>query len=405
MINLKSRTIAIVGGGIGGLTSALLLERNGFRIRLFERSKKPAATGAGIQLSPNAIKILFSLGLEKPLRLASFHPRCVDIRSGITGQKLTNFHLGNEVLIRHNAPYLVLHRADLHAILRQACSKLVNIEINEGHEITDMAAHPNGVTLIAETSHSTVEFRASGVIGADGIWSTARNFVHNATQPSFDGRIAWRALIDRKEVSDLLPKDATGLWLGPNAHLVHYPVRQGNVMNIVAVTPWQKKGEPHPNDWLSNDREEERINAFDAWLPMLQSQIRLKAKWGGWPLYTTPRCGAITNGPLCLIGDAAHPLAPYSAQGGGAAIEDAAVLANACKENPANLEAAFKAYETIRRPRINKLIKLGRNNRRIYHLSSPANWARDMIMKRTPQTLMQKRMDWLYGWEPPISSK
>ncbi len=392
-----SRIIAIAGGGIAGLTCALLLEKQGFRVHLLERDSKPATTGTGIQLSPNAFHILESIGLSKVLLAAGFSPDYVDIRSGITGGQLTKFQLGHDITARHDAPYIVIHRIDLSNALRNACKGRSNIEIKDGHKVTDLAAHPNGVTMMCEHEGKPVEFRSAAVVGADGVWSNLRQFVHKASKPKFTGRIAWRTVVNMDDVPEALPRNATGLWLGPNAHLVHYPLRQGSMMNIIAVTPWANN-EPPPRGWLSEEDSGERTNSFQNWQPLIQALMKRNYQWGGWPLNAVPRVGRSVNGPLCLIGDAAHAMVPFGAQGGASAIEDAAVLALECARTPTDLEAAFARVEKLRKPRVRKIIELGHDNRRIYHMARPASSARDMVMQRTPQALMQKRMDWLYGW-------
>ncbi|MEL7274572.1 MAG: FAD-dependent monooxygenase, partial [Pseudomonadota bacterium] len=232
----KRRIIAIAGGGIAGLTAALFLERAGFRVQVFEQAKKMQPEGAGIQLSPQAFKILAHLGLDRSLRMAGQMPEGIDIRSGKTGRHLTRFELGRTILERHGGPYLVIHRLDLANILLTACMDREDIEIIYDHKIADLAAHAHGVTLLAQTGGHFEEYQSSAFIAADGVWSSLRRFVHDAAQPAYTGRMAWRALFQMDGLPTDLPRDNTGLWIGPNAHLVHYPIRQGRIMNVVAIT-------------------------------------------------------------------------------------------------------------------------------------------------------------------------
>ncbi|NKB53635.1 MAG: FAD-binding protein [Rhizobiaceae bacterium] len=393
------RIIAIAGAGIAGMTAALFLERAGFRVLLFEKSPQTATTGTGIQISPNAYKVLAELGLSRSLNTVGFVPDSIDIGCGLTGDPLTQFSLGETCLKRHGAPYTVIHRVDLAHILQTACEDREDIDIHRGTQVADLAAHANGLTLLCEAEQKTTEeYVVSAVIGADGAWSTLRKYVHDSETPQFTGQIAWRALIDIQNTNPALSRTATGLWLGPNTHLVHYPVRAGSLLNVVAITPWTKDYAPR-RGWVAQSALDDRTTAYEGWLPHLRELVGTRADWGGWPIFATAKAGKFANGPLCLIGDAAHSMVPYAAQGGACAIEDAYVLASLCSGSADDLTAAFDRFEKIRRPRVQKIMRLSDNNRRIYHLKTPYVPFRDAIMKLSPQASLQKRMDWMYGWE------
>lgn len=394
-----SRIIAIAGAGIAGLCAALFLERQGFRVLVFEASEAPRGVGAGIQVTPNAYKLLENLGLDRPLRMVASAPESIDIYNGINGKAIAQFSLGSEFSRRHGAPYLVLHRVDLANVLLTACRDREDIELIYGHKINDLAAHANGVTLLTQHKDRFIEHHAAAVIGADGVWSSLRGFVHGAAKPEFTGHIAWRTLLDMEIAPQILPRDVTGLWLGRQTHFVHYPIRQSQVMNIVAITPAANRQVP-PRGWIKDGLEPKRVKSFEDWAPDFQTMLLKLGRWdGGWPIYGVKKLGNVANGPLCLIGDAAHAMEPYAAQGGACAIEDAAVLAELCGAHPNSPETAFQKYQKARRKRVQKVINLSSNNRRIYHLGSPFSHARDFVMKHLPQDRLQKRMDWLYGWE------
>ena len=395
------RIIAVAGAGIAGLTVALLLERQGYRVLVFEQTEAPAATGAGIQISPNAFKVLESLGLGRAMRTASQMPSCIQLGDGPSGRPITEYPMGRQILERHKAPYLQIHRVDFAHILKAACDDREDVEIIYNHKITDLASHANGITVLTESNRRFEEYQARAIIGADGVWSNLRRFVYGAQKPEFSGRIAWRALFDMETIPDELSREATGLWLGKDAHLVHYPLRQGRMMNVVAITP-VTAGEVMPRGWLEEGPTSQRTEWFHRWAPTLESLILRRANWGGWPIYTTPKIGKLANGPLCLIGDAAHAMAPFAAQGGASAIEDAAILASLCGQAQGDLPAAFLRYEKQRTPRLKKLVALSEANRRIYHMGFPGNQFRNIYLKMASKERLHRRMDWVYGWEPNI---
>ena len=393
------RIIAIAGAGIAGMTAALFLERIGFRVLVFEKAEAPASSGTGIQISPNAYRVLDELGLARSVSTVGFAPDAIDIRNGRSGNQLTRFELGEACLNRHGAPYTTIHRVDLAHILQTACEDREDIEILRGLQVADLTVHANGLTLLCEREHDFSEHVVNAVIGADGAWSSLRKYVHDAETPQFTGRVAWRVLVDIENVDPAVSRTSTGLWLGPKSHLVHYPVRGGHLLNVIAITPWDKDYAPR-RGWLNQTVVDDRASSFDMWQPHLQELINIRANWGGWPIYATNKVGCFANGPLCLIGDAAHAMVPFAAQGGACAIEDAYVLASECAKSLDDLASAFVRFEKIRRPRVKKIMQLSNNNRRIYHMSPPLEWGRNLGMKITPQESLQKRMDWVYGWKP-----
>ena len=352
----KSRTIAIAGAGIAGLTAALLFERLGFEVLVFEQSKNPVLTGTGLQISSNAYKILDDLGLGNALKMVAFSPESVDIYSGTSGSLLTKFQLGSAFEIEYGAPYLVLHRADLSAVLRKACEKRSGIKLNYGETAVGFVTSNSGAELTTESNkgkHS--KHNVMAVIGADGVWSKMRKYVPGCANPKFTGRIAWRTLLNMEDVPDYFSKNSTGLWLGPNTHLVHYPLRKASVMNVVAITPWDGSKAP-PQSWLERQEDSKTVDFFKNWRPEIRQLLSESTDWGGWPLHGVSRVEKLAEGPLCLVGDAGHAMVPYAAQGGASAIEDVAVLAQFCSPYSDDLTTAFSHFEKTRLRRIQKLL-------------------------------------------------
>lgn len=392
-----SRTIVIAGGGIAGLTSALCIARAGYRALVLEARAEPATEGAGIQVSPNAYFVLSQLGLSRVLWASGFAPQNVVVQSGATGDTLSTLPLGSTFRERYDAPYLVLHRADLLNALIGACANNPDIDIRHNIQVQDLAVHQNGVTVLGLEQGRMGEFRGRSVIGADGAFSRLRDHVPGAVGPSFSGDIAWRALLDRETVAEWASFDDTVLQTGPNAHLVTYPVRGGALLNVVAITKW--RGETPPaGGWLSGIADDERISAFAGWNPKAMKLIEADAGWGAWPLFEAKKVARCFEGPLCLIGDAAHAMLPYAAQGGASSIEDAYVLGKCLEGHPDNHERAFAAFWKARKRRWRRLLDLARSNQRVYHLSGPMQEIRDFAMRKLPQSYLARRMDWVYSW-------
>ena len=392
---LNRRTIAIAGGGIAGLTAALALQKLGYRALVLEQRPQPAIEGAGIQISPNAFHVLTELDLGRALISAGSMTPSVTLHDGLSGEQLNSFDLGETSLERYGAPYCVLHRADLLEILTTACAASPEIEIRYGESVNDAAQHARGVTVLVGKDNHFQEITARALVGADGVNSAARNLVPGAQKPAFDGHIAWRGMVAMDDVPEQLQTNTTNVWLGPAAHIVHYPVRQASIMNVVAILPW-RSGKP-PNRWIANVGAEERARPFAAWHPALKQLIGRQSSWGGWPIHAVKSVGSMNMGNICLIGDAAHAMLPYAAQGGACAIEDAGFLAAMLTRADNDIPVAFQEFSRHRRRRISRILKLARANQMIYHASGPFRTARNLALKFAPQNAMQRRMDWLYS--------
>ncbi|MET4256931.1 salicylate hydroxylase [Bradyrhizobium sp. S3.12.5] len=396
------RTIVIAGAGIGGLTAALALAARGFRIVVLEKAERLEDVGAGLQLSPNASRVLVELGLTERLKLRAVVPDAVSIMSARAGGELLRMPLGEPAAHRAGAPYWVVHRADLQSALAGAIADHPDIDLKLGATFEDVAPHARGLTVVHRSGTIRRSDLASALIGADGIWSTVRQHLFPEVQPRFSGLIAWRGTLDATQ----LPKEYTArrvqLWMGSNAHLVAYPIAGGRQLNVVAVLPgtWNRPGWSTPGDPL------EVMDAFAAprWPPTARMMLAAVDSWRKWALFAVPDGCPWSEGQVALLGDAVHAMLPFAAQGAGMAIEDTAVLARhlsvEAAENAAGVAAALKQYGLIRQARVRKVQRTARQQGRIYHLGGPFALARDLAIRALGPDRMLARQDWIYGWRP-----
>ena len=395
-----SRTIFVAGAGIGGLTAALALAARGFRVVVLEKTERLEEVGAGLQLSPNASRILVGLGLTERLGRRAVTPEAISIMSARAGGEITRLPLGEAASIQADAPYWVLHRADLQAALQGAVNDNPDIELRLGCQFEDLTTHAKGLTVVQRSGNMRRQDLAMALIGADGIWSSVRHHLFPETQPQFSGLIAWRGTLDATQ----LPREYTAarvqLWMGPHAHLVAYPISGARQINIVAVVPgtWNRPG------WSAEGSGLELKDAFPSsrWPGSARMMISAVDDWRKWALFTLPEGSEWTKGAVALLGDAVHGMLPFAAQGAGMAIEDAAVLASALSEGAlettAGASAALKRYAKLRRSRVVQVQRVARLQGRIYHLSGPMALARDLTIKAIGPRRMLARQNWIYDW-------
>lgn len=396
-----SRTIFIAGAGIGGLTAALALAAKGFRVVVLEKAERLEEVGAGLQLSPNASRILVELGLSERLRLRAVTPEAISIMSARAGGELLRLPLGEAASQRAGAPYWVVHRADLQAALAAQVQDHPDIELRLGATFEDVAAHARGLTVVHRIGNSRQNDVASVLVGADGIWSTVRQHLFPEVQPRFSGLIAWRGTFEATQ----LPKEYTSrrvqLWMGPGAHLVAYPIAGGRQINVVAIVPgtWNRPGWSTPGDAF------EVKDAFPAprWPGPARMMLAAVDSWRKWALFGVPEGCEWSKGSIALLGDAVHAMLPFAAQGAGMAIEDAAVLAQHLSgnatESTASIAAALKQYGRARRARVRQVQRTARQQGQIYHLTGPLALARDLAIRALGPERMLARQDWIYGWK------
>jgi salicylate hydroxylase len=398
--------ILIAGAGIGGLAAAIALARAGFEVAVLERAPAIAEIGAGIQLTPNATAALARLGLLDRIAAVAVEPQALVIRNGRSGRELLRVPLGPAARHRFGRPWLVVHRAELIAALAEVAAETPAIALRFGTAVERLALHPDGVGVTLATGGAPREEHAAALIGADGLWSMVRRGAGDARAPAASGRTAWRATIPADRVPAELAGLDTGLWLGPDAHLVHYPIRRGSACNIVAVV----RDDPTPRDGgAPGGGESDRSRAgdpqhlrrhFARWAAPVQALIAQPATWMTWRLFDRPPLARWGQGGQTLLGDAAHPMLPFLAQGAAMAFEDAAVLAEAMAARRDDLPAALRAFEAIRQPRTARVQREARINGFLYHLGGPAVLARDAVLKGRGGAGLLERYRWLYGWAP-----
>ncbi len=384
--------IVIAGAGIAGLAAALALARTGRAVTLLERRSENFEEGAGIQIGPNGMRILEALGVTPFLEGKIAWPEGIRVMDGLTGKRLATLPLGREIAARHGAPYGVLHRGDLHEALRSALATMTSVTLHNGCNVIAAQSHPQTVTIeLADGKTIT----GALLIGAEGIWSTLRKTAMGAAPLTFTGKCAMRAVIPIDAVPSGISTTDTTIWLRPAAHVVHYPVRGGRELAIVAIFDDRALGETW-SQIVDPELVSARIQSFP---PALRELLQQPAQWRQWSLYTPAAPFPWIAGRVALIGDAAHPPLPFLAQGGVMALEDAVVLAELLKSASVNeMPARLRDFERIRRPRTTRVMEASAKNGRAYHLDGMMRRARNAVLTATPPHLFMRQYDWLYGW-------
>lgn len=385
--------IAIAGAGIAGLTLALALARQGFAATLLEAAPALSEAGAGVQLSPNATRVLGALGLLEAVAALATRPAHVRIRRARDGADLAVMPLGEEAEARYDAPFLLIHRADLQAVLLDAVRSQGGLTLETGVKLE--VVELGGDDVVLRTSAGGPR-HVDGLVGADGIHSRVRGLVAPEEAPLVpSGRIAWRSVVPADAAPPHARLSASNLWLGPGAHLVHYPVRGGRLVNVVAITSEASRQVTEASDWAAFGDPTRLARAFAGWSEDARALIAAAPDWRVWPLCDRAPMKPWSRGPVTLVGDAAHPMLPFLAQGAAQAIEDAAALAGALPRHPSFAEAAL-VYEHARWGKASRVQRDSRRQARIYHLRAPASLARDTAFRLLGPARMLARYDWLY---------
>lgn len=386
-----SAPVLIAGGGIGGLATAIALAGHGVSSRVLERRAQFSEAGAGIQLGPNGVHALRRLGIAGDLAPSAGQPREIKVFSGGSGAVLTRLPLGNWIEARHGAPYWVAHRQDLQAALLAGAKRSNLIELAPGFDVVRFVNA--GGTVRAECENGT-SAEGHALVCADGVFSRLRAQIVPEVRLRFAGKTAARAVLDAAAADPVLDAGAVGVWMGPDAHVVHYPVRAGREIAVVVIIDedWQEE------DWSAPADPARLGQALAPFAPALRNALASAGDWRRWALFDSDPLATWSRGRVTLLGDAAHPLLPFLAQGGSLALEDAVTLAGALAAAGENVESALATYENARRPRTARVMAAARRNGRVYHLSGIAALARNAALRALPPERIMAGYDWVYGW-------
>ncbi|WP_332778203.1 FAD-dependent monooxygenase [Polaromonas sp.] len=389
--------VIVSGGGIGGLAAALAASRAGWEVRLFEGAPAFSEVGAGIQLGPNVVKVLHGWGLTEALQAVAAFPDRLQVCNAVSGQPLGELPLGDAMVQRYGAAYATVHRADLHRLLLSAVQQQ-DVKFHLGRPLQSFSQTAQAVTVQA----GALEIEADALIGADGLWSTVRQRLLGDGLPRQTGHLAYRALLPQASLPAHLRSSHITAWLGPRLHVVHYPVRAGEWLNVVAIVQGQLEGDL--DQWDHNHHAGELAAALAGTCTALQDLIAAIDGWRVWALCDRPpMAGAHQQavGRVALLGDAAHPMLPYLAQGAGMALEDAAELGHALMQA---LDPAFDVPTMLQRYALNRWQRNARvqaralRNGQIFHADGLVRWGRDMALKLLGERLLD--VPWLYGATP-----
>ncbi|HEX3883796.1 MAG TPA: FAD-dependent monooxygenase [Stellaceae bacterium] len=384
--------IAVIGAGIGGLTAALSLRRAGFDVEVYEQAPELTEIGGGINMGPNAARILYRLGLGEGLDRDAVRPIGMHQRRWDDGRTLQKAGLNPQCEAIYGAPHLTMHRADLLAVI---ASGFPAERIHLGHRLVGLADRGDHAEVWFENG---VRVRPGILVGADGIHSAVRAALFGAEDPQFAGCVAYRGLVPSERIADLGLERGNQSWLGPGAHLVHYFVSGGRLLNFVG---WTEHDTWNREDWTDRATVERALAAFEGWHPQVRTVIERAETCFIWALFDRDPLPRWSAGRVTLLGDACHPMYPFMAQGAAQAIEDGACLATCLAEGGDPAEALLR-YERIRLPRVSRLQQMSRANKLRYHMiDGPEQEARDAAMVATRERAPES-MQWLFGHDAGV---
>ena len=389
---MSALPVLVLGGGIGGLAAALALARKGCRVRLFEQGCELKEIGAGIQLGPNVYRMFEVLGLTAAVERWSAHPENLVMMDALTGEEVNRLPVGSEAFRKRfrGYPYGVIHRGDLYQVMLEACRAEPGIELNEKRKGVDFEDQRDRVALHLDGGE-TIE--GACLVGADGLWSKVRACILGDGKPRVSGHIAYRAVLRRADVPDDLWQNNVVLWAGPKTHLVHYPLRRGELYNLVAVFHSDK----YEEGWDVFGDTEELRRKFEDERPEVKRLLEKINAWKMWVLCDREPARRWSRGRVTLLGDAAHPTLQYLAQGANMAIEDAVVLAAYAEIHGFDWVRTFRSYEDARYKRTARVQIMSRYYGDAYHAAGVVRELRNDILSPLPGAAPDfESMAWLY---------
>jgi salicylate hydroxylase len=383
-------SIAVLGGGIGGTAAALSLLRAGFDVHVYEQARDFGEVGAGVQISPNASRILHRLGLADALASLGVKPLAWHQRRWQDGRTLLRSPVAEAMEAAFGAPHYQMHRAD---VLRTIASALPPERLHAGHRLTGLIEHGDRVEAQFENG---ARIDADVLVGADGIHSAVRRILFGPEQPRFTGCMCYRGLVPAERLAHLeIPVEAQ-IWMGPGKHFIHYYVQSKRLLNFVGVIDqdtWTKES------WTDRGDIADARAAFAGWHPQVRAILASVDETFIWGLFDRSPMERWSVGRTTLLGDACHPMLPFMAQGAAMAIEDAWVLADRLGRTP-NAAKAMRTYERQRRRRVARVQRVARRNGRVYHLKGPLAFLRNRALRLRGGDTLLRRYDWIYGWRP-----
>ncbi|MEM9572539.1 MAG: FAD-dependent monooxygenase [Pseudomonadota bacterium] len=359
----------IVGGGIGGLTAALAFHAYGWGVTVLERASELSEIGAGIQISPNGMKVFRALGIEYDVAENGFLPEALEMRFGRSGNRIFQIEARRAIVERWGAPYLHLHRADLVGVLIRTLAQRAPNAVRLNTDCTGYEHTAKGVAAILANGD---RLEADVLVGADGIHSSVRAQMLGPDQPNFTGNVAWRAVVPMDRLGDLAPPPTACVWVGAKRHAVTYRLRGGTLANFVGIVEddtWTSES------WTEQGTREQAMADFAGWHPIVTNLIAKADAHFRWALFDRDPLEKWIDGRAALLGDACHPTLPFQAQGAVMAIEDGFLLAKLCSETPKDLDTALATYFETRHPRTSRVQAASRRNAKLFHKASPISRA------------------------------
>jgi salicylate hydroxylase len=390
MANSNRAPVIVAGGGIGGLAAALALSRQGIPVKVLEQASQIGEIGAGIQLGPNAFSAFDALGVGPRARKTAVYTERLLMMDAIDESEVANMPVGEAFRARFKNPYAVAHRADVHLSLYEGVQASDRIEVLTSTHVERIVQQGDGIVAIDREGR---EHRGSAIVGCDGVKSAVRQ-QYIGDRERVTGHVVYRAVVDANAFPENLKWNAPCVWVGPNGHLVHYPLRSGEQYNVV-VTFHSRK----PEEWgVTDGSQEEVLSYFDGIAAKPRQLLSLPKSWRRWATADREPVLRWTYGRATLLGDAAHPMMQYLAQGACMALEDAVTLGEAVRASGGDLEKGFALYERSRVARTARVVLMTREMGRIYHAHGVERLVRnDMFRGRTPERYYDA-VEWLYSW-------